>query len=284
MKRYAISITAAIIMAVVLTAFAGCFQILSPNADVKIDLSQLSLVFEDNFDEFDSEVWWSGDDGIRRGGYWDIDQVEVKDGNMIITTQYLEDGKFGKGWYTGSVYTKGKKEFKSGYAEARCILPKGSGLWGAFWLQSPNMAAEGGGAEIDVVEGPYYNDPYNSSKLKNTVFHTLHTGGYGDGHIALQSPYYKVSNIYDEFHTYGVRWDENGYTFYVDGMQTWQTKEMTTTDNEFLWLSVEIAGEYGTADPSNPKNKYTWAGEIERNGKDFVSTFVIDYVKVYALN
>lgn len=47
---------------------------------------------------------------------------------------------------------------------------------------------------------------------------------------------------------------------------------------------MEIAGEYGTADPSNRKNKYTWAGEIERNGKDFVSTFVIDYVKVYALN
>lgn len=44
-----------------------------------------------------------------------------------------------------------------------------------------------------------------------------------------------------------------------------------------------FAGEYGSGDPSNPDNEFTWGGEIASNegGNDFVSQFVIDYVRVY---
>ena len=35
--------------------------------------------------------------------------------------------------------------------------------------------------------------------------------------------------------------------------------------------------------PANPDNEFTWGGEITSNegGKDFVSEFVIDYVRCY---
>lgn len=46
---------------------------------------------------------------------------------------------------------------------------------------------------------------------------------------------------------------------------------------------VEIAGEYGSGNPANPDNEFTRGGEIASNegGNDFVSQFVIDYVRVY---
>ena len=81
----------------------------------------------------------------------------------------------------------------------------------------------------------------------------------------------------------GEYWDENGYEFYVNGERTWKTSFEPTTAAQYLWLSVEISGEMTGADPANPDNVYTWGGEITSNpeGQDFVSEFVIDYVKCY---
>lgn len=81
----------------------------------------------------------------------------------------------------------------------------------------------------------------------------------------------------------GSYWDENGYKFFVNGMLTWETDFMPSTAPEYLWLSVEISGEGGSGNPANPDNEFTWGGEIASNegGKDFVSEFVIDYVRCY---
>lgn len=265
--------------------FTGCLGIKSPNPNKKIDTSSMKLILEENFDgENINENLWTCHNENRRGGWWDENQVKQNNGNLTITTEYKENGQFGAGWYTGSLLTKDKFTMKKGYAEARLKLPKGQGLWGAFWLSSRDMVAGKNGAEIDVVEGPYYDDPYSNKNWKNTAFHTLHINGYGDEHKSKQSHYYKVENdIYETFNTYGVYFDENQYIFYVNGMETWRTNFGTTTAPEYLWLSVEISGKMGTGDPSNPKNKYTWAGEITNNkeGKNFKSEFVIDYVKCW---
>ena len=81
----------------------------------------------------------------------------------------------------------------------------------------------------------------------------------------------------------GGYWDENGYEFYVNGERTRKTSFEPTTAAQYLWLSVEISGEMTGADPANPDNVYTWGEEITSNpeGQDFVSEFVIDYVKCY---
>lgn len=277
--------TFAVTTLLVILAVSAVSCVYQPDADKVIDIDALGEpIFADEFDTFDTDTWWSGDDGARRGGYWDIGQVKVEDGNMIITTEYLEDGTFGPGWYTGSVYTKDVFTMESGYVEVRCKMPAGAGHWGAFWLNSPEMKAGGNGTEIDVIESAYYDDPKMGEQYKDTAFHTIHAQGYGDEHKSKQSPYYEVeSGIYDSFNTYGVYWDENGYKFFVNGMLTWETDFMPATAPEYLWLSVEISGEGGSGNPSNPDNEFTWGGEITSNegGKDFVSEFVIDYVRCY---
>ena len=61
-----------------------------------IDLeNRFELVWSDEFDgtELDKSkwqyTWWELE---RKGGFWHEDMVSVKDGNLVITTAYFEDG------------------------------------------------------------------------------------------------------------------------------------------------------------------------------------------------
>lgn len=288
------SLTAIIIL--LCLGFALCLTACIPFGTIskskKINIDDMQLVFEDNFDgELDKSVWkTSFEQPIRRGGYWTDEQTFTKDGNLIIRTEYLENGKHGNGWYTGTCLSQSLKEFKYGYFEVSCKAPAAEGLWSAFWLQSNSMAnnlyTENGktGAEIDIMESPYYNDPtLPSDKYRNTTLHTIHVDGYGEQHSSTNSKYMKVQkNMYAEFNTYGLLWTEKEYIFYINGYESWRTSFGVSQVPEFLWLSVEIAGESGSGNPSNPNNQFTWAGEITNNPSSAMpADFVIDYVKVY---
>lgn len=291
MNKTIVKIIAAV--AAVSVAAAGlcaCSRVKKPKSSKPLDLSNMKLVFEDDFDgELDTSVWdTSGDAGVRRGGYWDPAQCFTQDGNLIIRTEYKENGTYGPGWYTGSCYTRDLKEFTYGYFEVRCKAPAAEGLWSAFWMQSPTMGdeTEGGknGAEIDIMESPYYNDPkMPAKKYRNTTLHTVHIDGYGDAHKSRDSGEYKVDHdMYSEFNTYGLLWTEDEYVFYINGQETWRTDFGVSQVPEYLWLSVEIAGESDSADPENSDNQFTWAGDIRNNPESAMpADFVIDYVRVY---
>lgn len=272
-------------------AVAAKFRL--PKAKKQINLDDFTLAFEDDFNgtAIDTSKWStdqffeSDHTYIRRGGYWDGDQVKLDGkGNLHITTEYKADGKYGPGWYTGVLHTNGKYTLRSGYCEARCKAPKAQGLWAAFWLLADTMPdpTDGGrnGAEIDVFESPFYNDPKMHGPYKNAVFHTLHVDGYGDDHKAKMSPYYMLRDIHDTFHTYGVYWDADTYIFYVDGKETWRTSwQGTPRVEEYMILSVEIAGK--DAVPDN-RDGSTWSGQITNNpAGTFPADFVVDYVRVY---
>lgn len=289
-KFFLIVICFALIITSLAFCLTGCSNIVKISKKKPLDLTGMELVFEDNFDgDLNSDVWTTTfDNPIRRGGYWTEEQTFTKDGSLIIRTEYKENGSQGAGWYTGTCLSQYKKEFTYGYFEAKCKAPAAEGLWSAFWMQAENMAqnlsTDGGknGAEIDIMESPFYNDPAMTIKYRNTTLHTIHVDGYGDDHKATNSKYFEVNkDIYNEFNTYGVLWTENEYVFYINGYETWRTDFGVSQVPEFLWLSVEIAGESGSANPSNNDNQFTWAGEITNNPKDKAYDFVVDYVKVY---
>lgn len=68
----------------------------------ELDLTGYSLVMYDEFDgdALNADIWQTRGNGARRGGYSADSQVEVRDGNMVITGEYLADGEYGEGWYT----------------------------------------------------------------------------------------------------------------------------------------------------------------------------------------
>lgn len=274
----------------VATILGGCAKAKKPKENKNIDLSNMELVFEDNFDgELDKNTWdTTWDTHERRGGYWSPEQCFTKDGKLIIRTEYKENGAYGSGWYTGTCRSRNLKDFKYGYFEVSCKVPAAQGLWSAFWMTSDSMTDETkkgeNGAEIDIMESPYYNDPKMPAKLyRNTTMHTIHIDGYGDKHRSKVSKQYEVQqNMYETFNTYGVLWTEDEYVFYINGKETWRTNFGVSQVPEYLWLSVEIAGENDSANPYNKNNKFCFSGEIEKNDKNtFPADFEVDYVRVY---
>ena len=245
-----------------------------------LDLSDYSLIFADEFDgdALNRAVWRAHNaEGLRKGGYWSLGQTSVADGCLTIRTQYLEDGAFGSGWYTSGLSTQGRFEHTYGYYECRCKLPRGQGLWSAFWLTCPTVGTVTRtgttGTEIDVFESPY---SYLKGDKANKVTSNLHYNGY-----ALQTKYKNVvisaldNDPYENFNTYGVLWTKDAYVFYVNGHEVGRSSYGGVSQtNEYLILSCEVDG--ADAVPT-----FGWSGNIEKNGRDFTADFIVDYVRVY---
>ena len=247
----------------------------------KRDLDKFDLTFEDNFDgELDRSVWsghyqYGNTTVSRKGSYWNQYLAQTKDGNLVIPVVYLEEGMGGEGagWYSAGVDTDADAENgfsqKFGYFECRCILPKGSDIWSAFWLMNSGVFDEDGsgrdGTEIDIFESDCYGD-----FMENAVTSNLHFDGYGDAHQKHGATKFLLkNNPYEEFNTYGLEWNENEYIFYINGVETFRTDFGGVSQNEeYLILSVEMKGEDGM--PSEREN-------VPAEGAEFI----IDYVKVY---
>lgn len=247
----------------------------------KLDLDKFELTFEDNFeDELDRSVWsghyqYGNTTVSRKGSYWNQYLAETKEGNLVIPVVYLEEGMGGEGagWYSAGVDTDADAENgfsqKFGYFECRCILPKGSDIWSAFWLMNSGVFDENGdgrdGTEIDIFESDCYGD-----FMENAVTSNLHFDGYGDAHQKHGATKFLLkNNPYEEFNTYGLEWNENEYIFYINGVETFRTDFGGVSQNEeYLILSVEMKGEDGI--PSERENVPAEVAE-----------FIIDYVKVY---
>lgn len=250
--------------------------------DNKIDLSKFELTFEDEFEgtKINTNVWKPVHQGIRKGGYWDFDQISVKDGNLHIRTEYKEDGKYGAGYYCGSVNSNTENGFEQtyGYFECRCILPAAQGLWSAFWLFSNNIddyVPGEEGTEIDVFESPMWYRG-NMGLENGLVTSNLHYGGYSLGHRYLNVTVGKANNPYEEYNTYGVEWNEDGYIFYVNGYETGRSSFGGVSKvPEFMKLSVEVDGAGGVP-------AHGWSGIITDNEDGAIPVdFVVDYVRAY---
>lgn len=239
----------------------------------ELDLTGYTLVFEDEFDgtEFDTDVWEYRASGARRGGFNAPSQVEIKDGNMILTGEYRTDGEYGEGWYTGMVRLK--QWYCKGYFEIRCKVNREDNFWSAFWIQAsaPYTASESkggiGGAEIDIFES------VNSGKWtdKNSVSHNIHCAGVDgeqEGYQSANLGSFRGEDIYDEYNTYGLEWTDTEYIFYINGVETRRSSFGNGVSEvlEEVIVSLEIPGEDKLA-------------ELDKD--TYKTQFTVDYVRIY---
>ncbi len=244
----------------------------------KVDMDKFELAWADEFDG-ESVDWnnWAGHytygdaASIRRGGYFQRDMAFIRDGNLVIRTDYKDPGLGGgePGYYSYGMDTRDRYEQLYGYFEVRCILPKGRDLWAAFWLINDGTFQEDGsgadGAEIDIFESPNWGD----EKKHDAVSHCIHFDGYGEAHQSeFQGNFYAV-NPYEEYNTYGLEWNKDEYIFYINGVETARTSFGVSQNPEILILSTEVNGE--NAVPS----------EAIKNNTTYPADYVVDYVRAY---
>ena len=243
----------------------------TPRGD-ELDLTGYSLVFEDEFegDSLDTTVWDYRGSGPRRGGFNAASQVEVKDGNMIMTGEYLTDGTYGEGWYTGMI--KLKERYCKGYFEIRCKVNETPAFWSAFWIQAdaPYTASISkggvGGAEIDIFESANTAEIINKGAVTQTI-HCAGVDGVEEGFQSYNLGSFKGNNIYDEYNTYGLEWTDTEYIFYINGVETRRTSfgNGVSEVEEDVIVSLEIPA----------------IEVLDTLDKDASATYVVDYVRIY---
>jgi beta-glucanase (GH16 family) len=131
-----------------------------------------------------------------------------QDGKMIIELKAETFG--GKNYTSARIKTQGKKTFKFGRIDIRAILPKGKGVWPAFWMLPQNNVYGGWprSGEIDLMEN-MGNEP---AKVLSTVHY-----GPGPGSIYISRNYTLPSSTFsDQFHVFSFEWKLDQLKFYVD--------------------------------------------------------------------
>ena len=299
---------------IIIRLLVSFLLMISPNLPGMLDLpvpaSGQDLNLEERFtlvwsDEFDGEEvntknwqteWWVTE---RKGGFWHGDMATVADGNLTITTAYFEDGleipdaykqwfeekgdykPYREGWYNACLSSQARQEFKYGYFEIRCILPKSTGMWSAFWMMNHGVTKVNGngqdGTEVDIFESMFYKDEiwgYGDCVQTGVIY-----DGYGDQMVGVGLGKYYANNPYEEYNTYGVEWNEDEYIFYINGVETCRTSEGGVSQNyEWLLVSCEVAGENGVAHADRHGT-----GEMSMEPGD-TSEFIVDYVRAYQYN
>lgn len=251
-----------------------------------VDMNKFELTWSDEFEgtKVNSKNWCRGwypstKTSTRKGGYWNTRLATVKDGALHIATRYYENGLDGgpAGWYTTQISTQGKFEQKYGYFEVCCKLPKGAGIWSAFWMMCDGVGIVDGsgrdGTEIDIFESPFYT----VSNKKNCIQSALHYDGYDEDHQqeTVHTTHVYGKDPYETFNTYGLEWNEAEYIFYINGVECARSDFGGVSQvPEYLILSVEIGGENGIPADS-------WCGDSITTNTDEITDFVVDYVRVY---
>ncbi len=150
-----------------------------------------------------------------------------------------------------------------GYYEARVKLQKGHFWWSAFWIQSPSIGASGNpafcGVESDIMEY-FVQDEITTGNI---------FGGYGKDFKEDARVRYQLKNADAEYHRFGLEWNEDGYVFYCDGVETARSTGPVSQVEQFVLLSTEIQGYRLN------RRKTTWTEE------ELSDRFICDYVRVF---
>ncbi len=214
--------------------------------------------------------------GFRVKHYYLRDNVKIKEGNLVIELKKETDktvkinGKDRKILYSsGAVHTKGLFTVHEGKIEMRAAMPKGVGVWPAFWTWPADYSQATGSPakeEIDIVE-TYGDRP-------NLVTGTAHALKADNKYASFTGKDLKLRKSEDltNFNIYAVEWNEKEIKWYFNGRhyKTLSMKKVKKqTDNTFKlphFLMINVALQ----------NKTGEDGDIH-----FPTEMKVDYVRVY---
>ncbi|WP_442810928.1 ricin-type beta-trefoil lectin domain protein [Streptomyces sp. NBC_01217] len=193
-------------------------------------------------------------------------------GNLVITARRDNPGNY-QCWYGRCEYTSarlntaGKFTSTYGHVETRMKIPRGQGMWPAFWMLGDDIGNVGwpNSGEIDIME--------NVGFEPGTVHGTLHGPGYsGSGGIGAGYSLPGGQAFADAFHTFAVDWAPDSITWSVDG-NVYQRRTPADLGGRswvfnkpfFIILNLAVGGY--------------WPGDPDGN-TTFPQQLVVDYVRV----
>ncbi len=245
--------------------------------------SQWTLVWSDEFkgpkgSAVDASKWVSE----SGGGGWGNNELEYyttrlqnayqQDGNLVIKAireKYTGSDGVRRDYTSARLKTLGKFAQAYGRFEARIKIPRGQGIWPAFWMLGNDIGKPGWPTcgEIDIME--------NIGKEPAMVHGTIHGPGYSGEH-GIGSPYSLPAGqkFADDFHVFAVEWEPETIRFYVDE-HLYATRTPADLPKGTKWvydhpffilLNVAVGGGW----PGSPDASSVFPQEM-----------LVDYVRVY---
>ena len=281
------------------------------------DGRKLKLVWSDEFcgDRLDESKWSYRTNFWGQRAHWfatpEDNAVEVRDGLLHLKLVKRADGQFvspqlqtgelvwdvphrtiskdSVGFWPLPRRAKPKFMHRYGYYECRCRLQQMPGWWSAFWMQTPMQ-----GCSLDPRCAGIEHDIMESFEVGEIVPQAFHANGYGADYLGFRVPRaakgvtnaehnkaHSVKLDQTQFHTFGLLWEPDGYTIFMDGRQHGPKVgggegEAVSQTDEFILVSTE-AKWYR-------KQHMTGKGVPELEAAAAAGDeFLVDYVRVYDL-
>lgn len=216
------------------------------------------LVFGEEFDEpaLDPRRWttryWHGRTNPPEEQFYAPDAFALVDGVLQIRAERRAIG--GMAYSSGLISTRNSFDFTYGYATMRARVPRGQGLWPAFWLVTHGTVRR---PEIDVMEilGHQTERIY-------TILHYLdERGSHGQIAGSTDGP-----DFADDFHVFAVEWSAGAVNWYVDGRHVFRATKEIPHEPMYLIANLAVGGD--------------WPGPPD-GSTQFPATFAVDYIRVY---
>ncbi len=255
-------------------------------APVDVPPSEWTLSWSDEFDgpaggPVDGAKWVADTGGHGWGNqerqYYTTRTENVSlngDGHLVITARSEPPDSPYRCWYGACGYssarlkTKGRFEPTYGRVEARIRIPRGQGIWPAFWMLGADIDQVGWPrcGEIDVLE--------NIGREPAVVHGTMHGPGYSGGNSIGGTYRLATTSFADDYHVFAVEWTPGEIRWFVDGRQYHRTTPADLPPGAawvfdhsfFLLLNVAVGGGW----PGDPDASTVLPQQM-----------LVDYVRVY---
>jgi beta-glucanase (GH16 family) len=231
------------------------------------------LLLDDQFDgsgldpsNWVSCYWWAGSTCTIESNHeleaYTPRNITVSKGELHLIARHEpatfngQQFEYSSGMISSSTQHRTMVPFQYGYVEARARVPAGSGLWSALWMLPTSHRTL---PEIDIFEvvGETPGLDYQAVHLpapnseERVLRHTAHT-----------------DDLSAQWHVFGLLWEPNELTWYVDGVATWRVTNPDNVPHEPMYIVANLAvgGDFPThVTPQTP----------------FPSALEIDYVRVW---
>ncbi|WP_422772316.1 discoidin domain-containing protein [Plantactinospora sp. WMMC1484] len=234
------------------------------------------LVFEDNFNgpagSKPDATKWTMDPGVPQNGeiqyYTPNSENASMNGQGSLVIEARRQDYQGRQYTSHRMNTSNKFHVQYGRIEARVKVPKGNGLWPAFWMMGEDFLTGRPwpyNGEIDIMEVLGRNTSEAYSTLHAPAYNGA--GGYGQK--------YATVDLSQDFHVWAAEWDSKGIRFFLDGRQVFNASKETAENTRGPWifdhkfyliLNLAVGGDFpGPIDATTP----------------FPSQMLVDYVRVY---
>ncbi|MBO0684546.1 MAG: glycoside hydrolase family 16 protein [Candidatus Dormibacteraeota bacterium] len=192
------------------------------------------------------------------------ENVSVSGGELHLTARRAGDGGYTSGMVSTGALTTGPQpgyqpfSFRYGYYEVALRAPAGQGLWSAAWAFGTDLVPPFEIDDIEVLGG------YPNTAVVTGLYPGANPDSPGQLSQHLTGPDYSAG-----MHTFGVDWEPDHLTWYLDGVaapQSITNPADIPSKPFFLMLDLAVGGDW----PGPPNGQTRFPASLD-----------FDYVRVF---